>query len=174
MRNEAGFTLVETVVTGVISAVLAGSVLSMLYLVNAQVKESLAMARLSMHYDVVSEAFHRAAREATTVAGNSETPPLTLLSTPFTGLGSMRFYSEDNITGGFWIGNDGILKEWKDGAFRTFMIGADSVYSPDFHFAIQTNRASISFRMNLSLTEGGKTYVLTNPREYVKCRNNLD
>lgn len=174
MKRQAGFTLIEAMVAGVISTILAGSILSVLYMCNDRIKESMAMAKLTMMYDVVSEAFHRAAREASTIGGNTETPPLSTLSAPFTGLGRITFYdSSGAATGGFAILGDGYLREWKSGSFQTFKIGVDSIYVPDFHFSILTDRNAARFRLTFSMTSGGKTYVLTNPRETAQCRNNM-
>lgn len=175
MNRQDGFTLVEAMMAGALSAVLGGSILTVLYLCNDSMEESLAKAKLASQYEVVAETIHRIAREAYTVSGNTEefrdpsTPP------NFTNHGWINFYRRDStLIGGVGVNSsDPYLQERTGTGIRKFYIAGDSLYVQYFRAGILEGRKAVTFRLTLELTQGGKTYTLTSPREVALCRNNL-
>lgn len=175
MRRQDGFTLVEALMAGALSTVLGGAILTVLYLCNDRMEESLAKAKLASQFEVVAETIHRMAREAYTVSGNGEdfSDPSTPLK--FWNLGWINFYRRDStLIGGVGMNSsDPYLWEWTGTGMRRFYIAGDSLYVNRFRAGILPGRKAATFRITLELTQGGKTYTLTSPREMALCRNNL-
>ncbi|HLP42262.1 MAG TPA: prepilin-type N-terminal cleavage/methylation domain-containing protein [Fibrobacteria bacterium] len=175
MRRQDGFTLVEALMAGALSTVLGGAILTVLYLCNDMMEESLAKAKLAAQFEVVAETIHRMAREAYTVSGNGEnfSDPSTPLK--FWNLGWINFYRRDStLIGGIGMNSpDPYLWERAGTDMRRFYIAGNPISVHYFHATILEGRTAATFRITLELTQGGKTYTLTSPREMALCRNNL-
>jgi hypothetical protein len=176
-----GFTLLEVMLTGLIAAVLAGSILPMLYMGNEQIRDIIVYSRMSQQQQIISESIRRAAREAYIVMGDGVAPPGAALPNGQSGFERLTFYTRlpDGISyqiiGGIRSRAPGNwLEEW-DGTWKTLRIGNDSISLVNPRdFAISPYRRAASYDIDITQTAHGKTYVLNSPREYVLCHNKTD
>src|SRR3954471_22518948 len=91
MNSQAGFTLIEALITGVLSTIVAGGILSALYMTNTQIQDGSAALRLSQLQSVVSDQIHRSARLSAGAKDSTETGTLTLNALAKAGLDQILF-----------------------------------------------------------------------------------
>lgn len=176
MKAQAGFTVIELMTVSIISTVIAGGVITMLYLGNTNIKEALALGRIAKVYDVASEHIHRVGNEAYTVSGDMEALPLASIPGPsyVSGFSRLTFFDQANDTiGSVRVRSDGYLMEWRKGTgFQVFTVGTDSIYVDNQNnFAIAPGRKAFSFDLDIVKTLYGTTHTLSSPTEVVLCRN---
>jgi hypothetical protein len=73
MTNQKGFTLIEALVSGVVSLVIPATLIAILTASNRQMGDGASRMRLSQIAGVVSEDIHRAGLSATWVYGSAQT-----------------------------------------------------------------------------------------------------
>jgi type II secretory pathway pseudopilin PulG len=181
MRGQGGFTLIEAMVTGILSTMVAAVALALLKMSSDQVKEGSATLSLAATYSAVSEAIHRAGRNAVVVKTAGDPPG----SPPGTVLGADTVTAESNnirevvfcnglgdSLGGFRIVS-GTLHELAGPlhgrSWIPMVVGPDPVRLDDnaSNFDLKANRAGIHFYLRL-VTAAGDT--LPPVKETVLCR----
>jgi len=177
MKRQSGFTLIETLVTGLVSTLLAGVVLSLLQLSNTQLLEGSAGLRLSRLYNATSSEIQRVGRRAYVVKTTGDIltglPSDTLSAAAMTGLSNVMFCDTlGDSLGGYKVLGDGRLQEWvksgrtwKDLAFGPDTVRVDSARST---FDILPRRRGISFTLRLKSAAGD---TIPPVREMLVCRN---
>lgn len=139
MISQRGFTLVESLVTGIIAAIIPAVIIALLKVNNGQLSQSSAQLRLAQIYDVISDDIHRAADSAGKAVGNAAKPScgdgLVSVPNPYgvvfcdsTGTTSEKAFRLFNPIADA-AGTYTTLQEWTrdNPAWRNFKVGSDSV-----------------------------------------------
>ncbi len=115
--SQQGFTLIEVLITGVISSIVAGAIITVLYMTNDQIKEGIATEKLIQISTAATEQIRRSARMAAIVT----------CSTAVLNRDLNFFDSDGNQISGYKINSGGVLQEWVVGVgWKTMVIGSDS------------------------------------------------
>jgi type II secretory pathway pseudopilin PulG len=191
MRSEAGFTLIEILVGGVISTVLAGGMLSLFYLVTDNIKESTANSRLLRIQTVAEDQLRRTVRRAyavkvtqtelSRVSGRVDVSSIAAEDpNTYTGLKVIWLYEAepDALIGAYRItfGNSiDTLLELRNGVFAPMHIGSDTVWinGTNSSFSILPNRRGVSFDLRYGIQENGNSYVAPVLIDSVLCRGKI-
>lgn len=177
--SEAGFTLVEVVVTGVIAAIVAATILTVLLMSNSEIQAGLANLRLVQIQAIVSEQIQTSSRIAYCVkkpGDGTGLPNLTDIYRP--GLPEIVLCdSLGDTLSGYQIHASGVLNEYKRepglaSGFYPFMVG-DSVVRVDVstsNFSILPRRRGITFTLCYQI-QTNSLYTYPGIRETSICRN---
>jgi type II secretory pathway pseudopilin PulG len=177
--SEAGFTLVEVVVTGVIAAIVATTILTVLLMSNSEIQAGLANLRLVQIQAIVSEQIQKSSRIAFCVkmlGDGSSLPNLADINRP--GLQEIVLCdSLGDTLSGYQIHASGILNEFKRepglaSGFYPFMVG-DSAVRVDVttsNFSILPRRRGITFTLYYQI-QTNTLYTFPGIRETSICRN---
>ena len=147
MKSQAGFTLIEATVVGIISVIIPAVIITMLRLSNSELSSGSTQANLIADYAVVSEDIHRASNLAAYVVqgptGPASCPGANPVPTPQAEFpyGVVFCDAAGAFFRGFQFSSTGMsggmrkLEERSAGetAWKTFRIGRDSIVatSPD-------------------------------------------
>jgi prepilin-type N-terminal cleavage/methylation domain-containing protein len=176
MKTQSGFTLVEVLVTGVLSSIVAGALVSMLSMVNLQMNAGIAENRLGRIQTVVSEQIRASARKSWGILQSGDIiddthhfPDLAAISSTSEIILSDK---NGNPMVKYHIDNSGMLWEWHDGDpgdYYPFAIGKDTVHVDAAHsdFTLAQGRKNMTFK--LAYTLEGKTLPII--QEAIQCRN---
>ncbi len=167
MNSSTGFTLVEVLVTGLLASILAGAIISSLYMTNLQTKEGIGTERLIQISVAATEEIRRKVRRATTLV--QYLPPshsgIILLDSAGLAIGGFTYQSailQELIPGTGWrpmmIGND-TVRVFNDTALSNFFVSPTGI--------------GLSFRLRFQLSEFGKTFYFPAIQDQVQCRGNL-
>jgi type II secretory pathway pseudopilin PulG len=181
MRAEAGFTLIEALVGGIISTVLAGAMLSLFYLVTGNVKESAANSRLLRIQTVAQDQLRRnvrksygAKRTETEVGGIASIAASDNVA--YVGQKEVWLYETDpdGLVGAYKISGDTLL-ERANAVFSPMLVGSDTVWldGANSSFSLFPNRRGIAFDLRYRIHENGKTYSAPPLIDSILCRAQL-
>lgn len=183
MKGQAGFTLVEALTAGVISTVLAGALLSILYMCNDQIEESLERQDAVALYTAVADHFRAVASRAAKVRSTDEAGGGFDLPVP-AHPGDVHyedvvfFDAADAAIGGFRIQDNGVtneLMEWSPGVgWVPYTVAGTPIEMDEFQapgFSISPGRRSATFKFNLRFTKNGKTTTHLFQRQRAQCKN---
>ena len=174
MTIQAGFTLVEVIATGVISAFAGVAILTVLHMSNENILEGRAETKLTQLQAVASEQMRKEARLSFGVIGPGE--DATAIVDDDLGLANMhevRFCNADgSIRAGYDVTTD-TLKEWTPGGWKPFKVGADTVFvkSGESFFDYLPKRHGVSIRITYAQRSNGKTFTFPPIADLVRCRN---
>jgi type II secretory pathway pseudopilin PulG len=153
MSNESGFTLIETLAAGLVSTIVAGALLTVLYMSTNQIKEGSANVRYIRLQSAVSEEIRANARKSKTMKRTSElgTASSSLSAAEWPGLKEIWLFNNDGDTlAAYQVKADSPhLHEWKAGSFQVFQVGSETVdinYA-NTEFGILPNRQGMTFRI---------------------------
>lgn len=178
-RIEKGFTLVEVLATGVISTVLAGAILTLVYLGADEMLESQGRQKALAQYVLVQEQICRVARTAYTIRATGETYPDVTAGT--SSLPGLRFFKKTPAgtqLGAFRVAEDTGTVYLRESTtptaltFKTFMVGADSIpsaFSNTFRQNAARTRAGFQLTVKYQIKGDWREFVAS-PR-YVMCRS---
>jgi type II secretory pathway pseudopilin PulG len=182
MKAQSGFTLIEVLVTGVLSTIVAGTLVTVLGMVNLQLNAGIAENRLGRIQTVVSEQIRSSMRKSW---GVLQTGDVIDNANHFNNLKAVASTQEiimsdkdGNPISKYQIDNGGKLWEWHDGDpgdYYPFKIGEDIVYvDPDpvkSNFSLAQGRKSMTFTLEYVLLQGKTLLTLPNIPETIQCRN---
>jgi len=185
MNSERGFTLIEAMASGILSAVIAGGILSVAFMTRDQVNEGSAYEKLKSVRSAVSEQIRASARIAYGAMKSDEdastvNTPLGLANPVFANLSEIRFYDRDFfLVKGYRLDTRYLLEGYpvpgapNTLAYKPFLIGEDTVIIDPVNsrFTILSNRQGITSNLKLKLNVGGVDYVRPSDSEFVLCRN---
>lgn len=176
MKTQSGFTLIEALVTGVLSTIVAGTLVTVLGMVNLQLNTGIAENRLGRIQTVVSEQIRASVRKSWGILQSGDVIDASHHYPDLHVIASTReiilTYKDGNPMAKYLIGNDGKLWEWHDGDpgdYYPFMIGTDIVYvdPAQSDFSIADGRKSMTFKLAYVL----QSKILPNIPEAIQCRN---
>jgi type II secretory pathway pseudopilin PulG len=184
MSSQSGFTLIEVLASGIISTVIAGAILSIVYLTNNQIQDGTANLRLEERQRVASEQIQRSARFAR--GGMMASENLVTVkaqdaggSPPSGNLQEIIFF-DDNwcLVAGYKVGSNYLMEAFPASCtaladYKALTIGDDTVYldPAQSYFRYFNNRKSIISNLKLTLQTAAGTYSRPNDSEFVLCRN---
>jgi hypothetical protein len=182
MKGQTGFTLVEALVTGLVSTLAAGVILTVFMMNNNQIREGSDSLRKSQIHDVVSRDIRRKVMISDRVMTLEEylAGPIAPNPPPSAALTSQRSLvcmSGNTVTCAYRTdGPEGYLKEMDPNAlpavtFIPYRIGSDTVWmtAGATGFTLLANRNGVLFDMRVQLVKDGE--YLTPQEEMVLCRN---
>jgi type II secretory pathway pseudopilin PulG len=184
LNGQSGFTLIEVLAAGLISTIVAGALLSVLYMSTGQIRDGASSLRLSQSQAVVSEQIRTSARKAFGAwsgscpdPGPSDLDAAEALVAGYAGSGQLKQVVFCDplgaILSGYSLETDGRMYEWVGGSFRPFRIGADEVmvdYAAS-NFIILARRRGIIFNIIYRRDAGGESYFFPLIQETVLSRN---
>jgi type II secretory pathway pseudopilin PulG len=167
MKSASGFTLVEVLVTGLLASILAGAIISALYMTNSQTKEGIGTEKAIQISAVVSEEIRRKVRNATSLVQID----------PLANMGVFLKNSVGDTIGGFQRVQF-ILQEYKPiSKWEDMQIGATPVQVfPDptlSNFIVSPSGTALSFRLRYQISDYGQTFYFPAIPDQVQCRGNL-
>lgn len=183
MKSESGFTLVEALATGVLSTIVAGTLVSVLDMVNTQIKEGEMESRLGLWQSVVSEQIRSSVRQSWGILQQGDPtgfdlhydklPAVDHMLSPEDLMPEILICDKDGIPmAKYHVNSEGILEEWQsgdEGSYHPFTIGDQIVHvDPDqSNFSVAKGRKYLSFKLAYVL-EGEKLLAI---QEAIQCRN---
>jgi type II secretory pathway pseudopilin PulG len=185
MNSQSGFTLIEALATGLISTIVAGAILSLLHMSNAQINDGTINLRLARLQGVASDQIRSSTRIAAgvktaaedTITDFDHMPVMTAVSSP---LKEVRLCQQNGLPFARYRIVDGTpqdyLEEWKETpvkGYHPFMVGGDTVfvdYANSF-FRILPDRRGITFAVQHTRAEDGKSYTFPRIEEVALIRN---
>lgn len=177
MIRQQGFTLIEALAAGLISTIVAGALLTVLYMSTAQIKEGSAYISLLSMQSIVSEQIRSSVRSAKIIkrVGELGTSTPTLVASAFTGLKEIWLLSKDGDTLAAYQVRPGepYLYEWKAGAYQVFKVGnltVDIDYGQT-EFGILANRLGMTFQIGHIKTVGASSYAFPASQDTILMRN---
>ena len=179
IKNRNGVTLIEVLVTGIILAILAGGLLSILHLNVTETREGVLSSRLQMQYDNIVEQISRDARSAKLILTGSETTDQfrngELIDQ--SSVNSIWMYDDIFSTipyAGYDI-SSGILKEYDpvSKTMITYMSGnSDVTLAAGSHFKLfGLTRKNLEVNLDVESLYKGKSETLVSNAILIKCRN---
>jgi type II secretory pathway pseudopilin PulG len=176
MSRQSGFTLVEALTASVISTVVAGAILTVLFMTTNQVRDGSALSRLTQQQTVVSEQIRTSARKAWFVKKTTaEGMPILSTEPADAGRHEVAFADSNGTVFAAYFLDPAktYLQEWIGGAYVPFKVGEDTVFVdyPTSSFGILSQRKGVTFQLGYNRTFGGKNYTFPLLTETVYCRN---
>jgi type II secretory pathway pseudopilin PulG len=186
MKLQRGFTLIETMAVGLLSTIVAGALLTVLYLTNSEIKQGIVHLELVNLQSVVSEQIRKSARTANGVLLTDEAknePVFRLDLNTYSGAKEIRFCnSNGNVFAKYQIhsGDPSYLEEWHTGLakYQPFLVSDDTVYvdGDASVFTILPGRRGVKFtiahRREEKIMDNIESFSLPPIEETVLCRNN--
>ncbi len=166
MKTQLGFTLVETLIAGVLSTIVAGGLLTIFYVQKNVIAESTSSLWLNNQADIVTQEIIKQVHQSNFILKYvGEMPPAGTQDTTFV----MYLQNSLGIFGGYKIDN-GILKEYKGGTFNTFKVGPDSVFiDAGSYFTLNPTRNRMTIKFNFHFPYDSKSVLLQFPEVNVAC-----
>jgi prepilin-type N-terminal cleavage/methylation domain-containing protein len=169
-KADAGFTLIEVLVTGIIVAVITGALLTVVNMFFREVGDSTAMSKLQTEYDIVSSQIGSQARVAQYVFAQGETTPVggaaanTLL---------IRMVLADGRDSVAYRLVNGILQvSYPPAGWNNFIIGSEVIRVTDSStFILPAGRKSVGLNLALLTVNNNQPVTLTVPGDAYQCRN---
>lgn len=178
-KVQAGFTLVEVLTGGVISTVLAGTILSMVHMVSGNLRESAANTRLERLQAVANEQIRTATRQAygaklfQAEAGNIQDIAATD-NAAHANLSEIWLIADDGILHWAYQISGDYLMERRNGAWIKMTVGPDTVMldGANSRFGVFPNRRGIVADLRYRINENGTTYSYPPLLDSLLCRGN--
>jgi type II secretory pathway pseudopilin PulG len=174
MRSQNGFTLVEAIVVGIISSILAGMFIAFMYVHNDAVNRGVARAILLTQSEIVSDRIAAAVRNGNGVFAGGEpwsaNPQLAVCDTAV-----IEIRDNQGVTTAlFFIGpiTSRLYEGTTMGNLKLFKTGKDTVTTTTgSSFSLSADRKRVTLNLGLRIQYRGKTYSLPLKKDMYVCRN---
>jgi type II secretory pathway pseudopilin PulG len=174
MRPQTGFTLVESLVVGIICSILAGMFIAFMYVHNDAVNRGVARAILLTQSEIVSSRIAATVRSANGVFEITEPwnahPQLPVRNASYIAL----YDNTGNTIAVFRIGQfSHRLSEGPSPTARiVFKTGKDTVTTtPGSSFILSADRRQVTLDLGYMIQYRGKTYTIPAKKDAYLCRN---
>jgi type II secretory pathway pseudopilin PulG len=175
-NSETGFTLVESLVAGAVSLVIAVVMITVFNLFFDQVKEGTLRAKMQMDYDILSTQIGSITRNAMHVIQPGETPPDAnhqFDDSASTNTICLRMSSGIDTVTYTITGSNTLQEQFVGSSAKNFKIGSRVVtLTPGSHFVLTPDRKTLRLRLGIQYLHNGKTDSLIVPGEQYICRKN--
>lgn len=171
--NSRGVTLVEALVAGAVTAVLAGGTWGIISLYSGTLSDATANTALQIQADIVREQLSRDIRAASVVlnageapGGSPSDPDTTFHIVLYSDPSVPDTLARDSIAPGL------LLEADTTAPFQAFLIGADTVRTDTSgsHFVLDSTRKAVTFSILLWDSLAGKRYTMRT-KGIARCRN---
>lgn len=180
MKSARGFTLIEVLVAGVISTILAGTVLSIMHMANTHTRKGIHLAMASQMHEAVFDYVYRTARGAAKVKtlGEQAGPPANLDATM--NQSGVVFADRNNApVGGIkYLSGSHKLQylaaPYGPGDWRYFVVAGDTARIKLYEngpFNIYANRRGVEWVFGLIRSGSGLSDTIPPAIESSVCRN---
>lgn len=174
-KRANGFTLVEAIVAGIISVIIAAIGITVFIMYNRQLRESMAMAKLQRQYENIAEQIGHNVRTANRVLKTGDdlvNPPTPLDTAGCNDVKTIALYDKDLTQIAGYSVSTGTFREWKNGGLEDYVAGGGVVYVDidESRFVLTALRDEVE--VYLRLIDVGKVTTYLQPRkDAFKCRN---
>ncbi|MBN2037669.1 MAG: type II secretion system protein [Chitinispirillaceae bacterium] len=179
MRQSNGFTLVESLVVGIIGSIIAGLFIAFMYVHNEAVNRGVAQSILMNQSETVSNRIAAAVRKGHLVVPYNELPNVT--PPPLTVLDTAIIEVKDNNNTTFALFYLGPITDWLYESIshsiyppdiKVFKTGKDTVTTTTgSSFTISADRKRVTLNLGFRIQYRGKTYTLPPKKDTYVCRN---
>jgi type II secretory pathway pseudopilin PulG len=184
LKWQSGFTLIEALAAGLISTIVAGALLTVLSMTNAQIRDGAIRLKTGQMHTVVSDQLRTSAYNAYGVkaAGEDLTDPLTLpvYAGGVANTQTIIFCNKAGIPFARYNINtvSNYLEEWleaiplvRPAGYYPFKVGVDTAFLNGAASSFTLDPGRIGFSLNLLFTSPYSTYTFPNIIEAIRCRN---
>ncbi|MBN2036989.1 MAG: hypothetical protein JW768_09635 [Chitinispirillaceae bacterium] len=178
MKNKAGMTLIEGLITAAVAVVIGTVMVTVIYFNGDQVKSSALNAKLLQQYETVVSQISQTTRGSNAVLEMGETWHSSTFSFPQSTTQSFQVYdASGNRIGGFLI--DGTtLKEWSTSVnnWVPFVINPSDgpvqvTINPPSNFILAPNRKYVTLNLNIVASYLSQKDTVFSGQEVFSCRN---
>lgn len=172
-RSERGMTLIEVLVAGVISTIVAGAIFVVWKSFSDQIKASSTAGTLQMQYSEAVGQIGRYARQAHRIVEDSlATANDGCRADSCASTNSLFFYDRDgNIFAAIYLVGDTLYEYDSTGATGPFTTGSGAVLVDTCTFAANGCRNAMLVDMTLKRPDGDTIELFTAGTEIFRCRN---
>jgi prepilin-type N-terminal cleavage/methylation domain-containing protein len=168
-NNQKGFSLVEMLVSSMVSVVIGGVVYTIFFMYNNQAGASVSTLLMQQQYDNVSRQIAKDIHRAAFVVGPGETPA-TFIAQPVTVTSIFLYNSDNTVIAQYDIDNNQLT----EGANHTpFQAGGGTVnVVPGVsNFVLDDQRRSVSIQLSLSRNALNAQHTIKARKDVFQCRN---
>lgn len=171
--NNKGLTLTEVMVSGIIGAVIAGMLISVMSMQNSALNEGTANSRLLMQANTVSEEIGRRVRSANLILQNNETWSAVFpTATAANNIQLIRLFNASGTLVKAYQISGNSLQESSDGTnWTNFKTGAFNATVSGGGFNLSADRKAVALNLPLTHTLKGTTYTCYLQGDHYRCRN---
>ena len=164
-KNQNGFTLVETLITGIIAAIIAASVFVAFITYDRRSRESISFLKMQRQFDNIAEQLALDTRNARKVVATNGESCLTVGNNITAS--DITIYDEDcNDTAFYRISNDTLFE-----GGNPFQAGGGIVQvASGSTFWLPADRQGVELRLALKAVRNDTTYTSPLRKEFFKCR----
>ncbi|MBF0431191.1 MAG: type II secretion system protein [Fibrobacteria bacterium] len=174
MKNQSGFTLIESLVTGILMVITAGVVLTFFLMTTRETREGAANVSMEKLYDVVSYNIGWKVRQAAAVLeANESFSSYKTYSSDDSVVAIETYDASGNRTGGYKI-NGTVLQELdvSAGSYDPMIVGNDTVQvKSGSSFGLLGGRIGLTMDLTFQKNISGKIYEISSRGDGFRCRN---
>lgn len=168
--NSPGFTLVETIVAGLIAVIIGSVTFTVFQMANSLVQSGGINTKNQMQYSIVVMQIGKSIRGANTVIENQTWPPASNAS----GVNTQTIYlfnSSGVQTGGYRVSSTN-LQELVSDTWQNFMVGPSAVLvTAASNFSLTGDKKWVTLGLNVFSTFRTLKDTVTSKQEVFTCRN---
>jgi hypothetical protein len=172
--NNRGITLIEVLVTSVISMIVVGVTFSLVFIATNQAKYTILNGKLSMQYDIAVSQIEQTARSAKYILNDFDTyPPLDTVSSNCSTIWMKKEPPVGTVIGGYRV-NGSYLEEYINNSWTPFRIGVNGPIvqvTPSSGFTVSSNRKQVILNLSFVCSNQGISDTLQSIQEVFLCRN---
>jgi Tfp pilus assembly protein PilW len=169
LGNQKGMSLVEVLVSSMVSMVLGGVIYTVFFMYNNQASSTISSFLMQQQYDNVSRQIAQDVHRASFVLGSGETP--TSFSAGFDTVTSIAMCNSNGVVFAQYAINGSQLTE---GSQQTpYQAGGSAirVVTGASKFILDPQRRSVSINLSLCKSDLGTTHAISARRDVFQCRN---
>jgi prepilin-type N-terminal cleavage/methylation domain-containing protein len=166
-RNQQGFTLIETLVSGSIAAIIAASVFVAFITYDRRARESVSFLKMQRQYDNVAERIAHDARSARTIhpAGEACVYPI-IAGASITSTNISMFDETCTFIASYQINGDTLYED-----ANPFQAGGGAVaLAAGSGFFLPATRNAVELRLALKSMDNDTTFTLPLRKDLFQCR----
>jgi Tfp pilus assembly protein PilW len=168
-KNQNGYSLVEMLVSSMVSIVIGGVVYTVFSMYNNQAGASVSALLMQQQYDNVSRQIAKDIRRAAFVVGPNETPA-SFIAQPVTVTSIYLYNTNNTVIAQYAIGGSQLTEGANHAPFQAGG-GTLNVLPGVSNFILDAERRSVSLQLSLSRNSSNAQYAIKARKDVFQCRN---